>query len=58
MRPQLVALVSHALRPLEDGDPIFTTALPGMERAEDRLSLQLSKLVDSLLTFLAVPAIA
>ena len=52
MRPQLVALVSHALRRNleETAIPSSLRALPGMERAEDRLSLQLSNgLVDSLL---------
>ena len=53
MRPQLVALVSHALRRNleETAIPSSLRALPGMERAEDRLSHQLSNgLVDSLLS--------
>ena len=59
MRPQLVALVSHALRRnLEETAIPFHCERSGMERAEDRLSLQLSNgLVDSLLSFRAAPAI-
>ena len=52
MRPQLVALVSHALRRnLEDkAIPTPLRALPGIDKAEHQLSLQLSTgLVDSLL---------
>ena len=52
MRPQLVALVSHALhRNLEEtAIPAPLRTLPGMERAEQQLSRQLSSgLVDSLL---------
>ena len=52
MRPQLVALVSHALRRNleETAIPAPLRALPGMDKAETQLSLQLSTgLVDSLL---------
>ena len=52
MRPQLVALVSHALhRNLEEtAIPAPLRTLPGIDRAEQQLSRQLSSgLVDSLL---------
>ena len=52
MRPQLVALVGHALRRNleETAIPAPLRALPGIDKAETQLSLQLSTgLVDSLL---------